>query len=201
MRLTLTLRALLTVALGAVALVVPAAAGAVNPDGDHPHGEPPGLDVATERSLGRAQFEGRTINLQDSWEDAEACHIAQDLAITCYKTEKEMDDALGLAHRAGGDYPSQANGFATCGSSLKLYKNKYYGTPVAYLTVRGAWTNMSWFGFDNQVSSYRIGACYSVFRSGSGGSGSTYPGPTHAYAMRGTMGWYWDNVLSSTWQW
>lgn len=198
MRTTLISRALLTVALGAVAVIAPSGADAVNPNGDNNGSDAPGRDIAAEASMGRANFDGRTIDLQKSWEDAEACHVAQDLSVTCYRTEKEMDDTLGIAHRGGGDYPSQANGYSSCGSSLKMYKNSYYGTPVLYLTTRWSWTTLSWFGFDNQVSSYRVGSCSAVFKSGSYGSGSTYPGPTSAWNMRTSMGWYWDNVVSST---
>lgn len=197
MKLTMTSRALAAVALGAVLVIGSTGVSAVD-RGNADTDDPPGREIGEDRSNGRANFEGRTIDLQQSWEDAQACHVAEDLSITCYRTEQAMDAALGLAHVAGGDYPNQANGFSSCGSSLKLYRYNYYGTPVLYLTVRGSWTTLSWFGFDNVTSSYRIGSCQSLLRSGSYGGGSTYPGPTHPWAMRGTMGWYWDNVVSST---
>jgi len=187
MRLSLTARALMAAALGTIAIIAPTDAGAVND----------GRDVASEASKGRANFEGRTIDLQKGWGDAQACHVAEDFSVTCYRSEKAMDKALGLAHRGGGDYPNAANGYASCWSSLRLYKNSYYGTPVLYLTTRQSWTNLSWFGYDNVVSSYRVGACGVTMRSGSYGGGSNYPGPKWAWAQRSTMGWSWDNVLSS----
>jgi len=188
MKLTLTLRALAVVAIGA-AVIAPTDAGAVDS----------GRSIATQAPVGRADFEGRTIDLQKGWGDAQACHVAEDLNVTCWRTEAAMDDALGVAHYAGGDYPSEANGYASCGSSLRLYKNSYYNTPVLYLTTRGSWTTLSWFGYDNVVSSYRVGSCSATFRSGSYGSGVTYPGPTWAWAKRSTMGYgWWDNALSST---
>ena len=109
-----------------------------------------------------------------------------------------MDEKHGINARTLGDYPSNANGYASCPSSVKLYSWSWYGTPVLYLTTRGSWTTLSWFGFDNITSSYKVGHCSAVFRSGSYGGGSTYPGPTWAWARRTTMGWSWDNVLSST---
>lgn len=190
MNLSLTARALIAVALGAIAVITPTDAGAVDNGVD-------GREVAAAASLGKAQFEGRTIDLKKGWGDAQACHVREDLSVKCYRTEKAMDADLGLAHRAGGDYPSNANGYASCSSSLRLYSYSYYGTPVLYLTTRGSWTTLSWFGFDNITSSYRVGACSALFRSGSYGGGSTYPGPTWAWARRSTMGWSWDNVLSS----
>ncbi len=187
MQLTLTARALLAVAMGAIAVIAPTDAGAVD------QGQPP--DVSLQR--GRATFEGRTIDLQKGWGAAQACHVAEDLEVTCYRSERAMDKAHGLDRNGGGDYPSAANGYASCGSYLRLYKYNYYSTPALYLTSRGTWLTLSWFGFDNTVSSFKIGGCAVTFRSGSYGGGSTYPGPYWAWAQRSTMGWGWDNVLSS----
>jgi hypothetical protein len=187
MRLTLIARAVVVVAMGAVAVIAPADAGAV--------GSGRSRDLASERGL--ATFEGRTIDLQQGWGDAKACHVAEDLAITCYRSERAMDASHGLDVRSGGDYPSAANGYISCGSSLRLYWDTYYSYPVLYLTTRGSWTNLGWFGYDNRISSYKVGSCQSLFRSGNYGAGSTFPGPTYAWARRSTMGWGWDNVLSS----
>lgn len=191
MKRNLTLRALLVLGLGAVAVITPNAAGAI--DSGRSSGS-----VEVVDDLGVARFEGRQIDLKTSWGDAEACHVTNDLDVTCYRTERQMDRALGINAASGGDYPSAANGYATCGSSLKLYWGSYYNTPVLYMTVRQSWTTLSWFGSDNVISSYKVGACYTTMRSGSYGTGSTYPGPTWAWAKRTTMGYgWWDNVLSS----
>lgn len=187
MKLTLTTRALFAVAIGALAVIAPTDAGAIDSGGRAARPEPPTT----------ATFEGRTIDLRTGWGDAQACHVAEDFAVTCHRSEAAMDKAHGLAVRAGGDYPSAANGYASCGSSLRLYKYNYYSTPVLYLTTRYQWINLSWYGYDNAVSSYKVGACSATFRSGSYGGGSSYPGPTYAWAQRSTMGWGWDNVMSS----
>jgi hypothetical protein len=188
MKLNLTARALVAVSMGAIAIIAPTDAGAVDSGRASP--------AAAER--GRANFEGRSIDLQKGWGNAKACHVSETLEVTCYRSEKAMDKAMGLSARAGGDYPSAANGYASCGSSLRLYRNNYYSSPVLYLTTRGSWTSLSWFGFNNVTSSYRVGACSAVFRSGNYGGGSTYRGGTWAWARRSTMGYGWDNVLSST---
>ena len=177
----------MALALGTIAVIAPTDAGAV----DSGRGEL----VLVER--GKATFEGRTIDLQKGWGDAEACHVAEDLTTTCYRSEAAMDAAHGLNVRTGGDYPSAANGYASCGSSLRLYWNSYYNSPVLYLTTRWSWTTLSWFGYDNVTSSFKVGGCSVTFRSGSYGGGSTYPGPYWAWSARATMGYGWDNVLSS----
>ncbi len=193
MKLNMTVRALLAVTLGAVALTAPGNAGAI----DSGQSSPPGAEVGRAPDVGQARFEGRTIDLKRGWGEAKACHVDNELDVTCYRSERAMEKALGINAASGGDYPSAANGYATCGSSLKLYWGSYYNTPVLYMTVRGTWTTLSWFGSDNVISSYKMGSCGATFRSGSYGTGSTYPGPTWAWARRSTMGWGWNNVLSS----
>ncbi len=186
MKLSLTARALVAVAMGAIAVIAPTDAGALD------NGK---SSAVAERGL--AEFEGRTIDLKEGWGDARACHVDENLDVTCYRSEAQMDRALGLSATDRGGAPSEAHGFASCSSSLRLYWNSYYSGPVLYLTSRQSWITLSWFGFDNVTSSYKVGACSSLFRSGSHGTGSTYPGGTWAWAQRSTMGYGWDNVLSS----
>ncbi len=206
MKLTLTSRALISIATGA-ALILPLTASAAE-SGRAPAIEPgteaPGLEIA-ERSI--AKFEGREIDLSKSWEDATACWVHEDLAVTCYRTEAELDAAVARStpdrmddeiNSSLGEGFARANGFraAYCSTSARLYKGSFYSYSLLYISSRHTWLNMSWFGFDNAVSSYKIGACSMVFRSGSYGGGSTYWGGTSAWTWRSSMG-SWDNVLSS----
>ena len=126
MKPTQTLRAIVVVALGTIAVVAPTDVGAVDS----------GRRDSVALEPGLATFEGRTIDLQKSWGDAEACHVAEDLTVTCYRSEAAMDAAHGLVAKTGDDYPSAANGYASCGSYLRLYKNTYYNTPALYLSTR-----------------------------------------------------------------
>lgn len=206
MKLTLTARALITVATGA-ALILPLSANAAESGrapATEPGAEAPGLELA-ERSI--AKFEGRDIDLSKSWEDATACWVHQDLSVTCYRTEAELDVAVALeqptemlteASAGLGEGFARANGFRaySCSTSARLYKGSFYSYSLLYISSRHTWINMSWFGFDNTVSSYKIGACSMVFRSGSYGGGSTYWGGTSAWTWKSSMG-SWDNVLSS----
>lgn len=157
--------------------------------------------VAAERSA--ASFEGRSLDLSKSWGDAQACWVDEKGSATCFRSEEQMDRALVAA---GKDLKStnpptaedKREGYraATCSSSLRLYRNNSYGGGVLYLSQRGYWTNLSWYGFDNVVSSYRVGGCSTVFRSGTYGSGMSYWNSTSAWASRSSMSG-WDNVLSS----
>lgn len=196
---------LATIALATIASLVigPFAAHAAEPGITQPAAEEPSDSSGTDlRSL--AAFEGVSLDLSKSWGDAGACWVDEDGAATCYRTEKDMDAAIVAA---GGDlgYPAArpdredlANGarMASCSSSLRLYRNNSYSGGTLYLTQRYSWINMSWYGFDNDTSSYRVGACSTTFRSGSYGGGTTYWGGTGAYNSRSSMTG-WNNVLSS----
>jgi len=147
-----------------------------------------------DKQPGMAMFEREQINLQQSWGEATACLVDQQGNATCYRTEKEMDLVLAVQD---GVSATQSRA-ASCGSSLRLYRNTSWGSSVLYLSQRNVWINASWYGFNNITSSYRAGGCSTVFRSLNNGSGSTYIGSTSAWASASSMG-SWDNHLSSVW--
>ena len=188
MKLTLTARALISIALGA-ALLTPFVATAAESGVSTP-GTP--NENANERSL--AKFEGKTLDLSKSWGDATACWVDQDLAVECFRTEKQLERAIdkagldrGLDRGLESERPSDAEGFraaASCNTSLSVYSGTWYNGYTLYLSARWSWINMSWYGFDNVVSSYRIGTCSSTFRSLSWGGGTTYWGNTSKWSWK-----------------
>jgi hypothetical protein len=189
MKLTLTARALTSIAIVASTLV-PIAVHAAESGIRIPNAAP-----ASERSL--AHFEGTTIDLSKNWGKATACWIDKSGSATCYRTEAEMDAAISATGKAGApNVGPHGLRRASCSSSLRLYRNNYYGGTVLYLTQRYFWINLSWYGLNNTTSSYKVGGCSTTFRSGNSGSGSTYWGGTWAWASKSTMSG-WDNVLSS----
>lgn len=191
MKLTLTARALISIALGA-ALLTPFVATAAESGVSRPASP---TEVTSERSL--AKFEGQTLDLSKSWGDATACWADEFGVAECFRTEKELERSID---RAGLDIarPSEAEGLraASCNSYLSVYSGTWYNGYVLYLSARGSWINLSWYGFDNVVSSYRIGTCSATFRSLNWGGGSTYWGNTSAWSWKPSMSGY-NNVLSS----
>lgn len=164
-----------------------------------------------------ATFEGEPINLSISWGDAHAC-AEIDATVTCYRTEADMDAAIAELSTASTPAASStavsdtrqaafrvgpvafAGGIvtaATCSTSLRLYRSTSYTGSVLLLTSRSIIHNMSTYGFDNDVSSYKVGACSSTFWAGANGSGTVYTGATDANDQAATMGGGWDNVVSS----
>ena len=174
-------------AVGSLAAVEAPTAGADPVTGDPTH----------------AWFEGAEIDLSKSWGEATACVELGDHT-ECFRTEAEMLEAhpeLGETattdRMVASQVSSDATILATCLTGLRLYRVTSYGGIALTLTTRSIWINLSTYGYDNDTSSYKVGACSSVFRAGASGSGSTYPGNTGAGAVATAMLAGWDNVVSS----
>ena len=167
-----------------------------------------------------ALYRGRMIDLRVSWEGADAC--ASDGRITrCFDSEREMDaylaghDVRGNLLDGGAELTTEVDGdlasaivapiddvggslmAALCGSTLRLWSDPGFAGSLLQLSTRYTIANLSAYGFSNIVSSYKVGACNSVFYDGSNGSGSTFPGGTWAGAQGSSMLAGWDNRISS----
>lgn len=135
-----------------------------------------------------ATFEEGTIDLAGGWREAGACHV--DAAGTrCYRTEGEMNEVE--SQRA-----QTAQRFANCSTSLRLYRATGFGGGVLSLSLRGSPISLAPYGFNNDTSSYRVGACSSTFYDGAAGS-TTYPGNTSAGASASSMFAGRDNRVST----
>jgi hypothetical protein len=151
-----------------------------------------------------AIFEQGKIDLGESWGEATAC-IEFDDRTECFRTEDELFAAYPEYGSTGGASestsaaaaPGDITPMATCSSALRLYRLIGFTGGSLVLTTRGVVLNLSTYGFDNDTSSYQVGACASTFWAGASGSGSVYPGPTGAFASASTMLSGWNNVLSS----
>ena len=147
------------------------------------------ITVADEPETGvLAYFEGDVIDLSEGWGEATAC--TSDGATTlCFRTEAEMDEETG-------EFPG-AEGLLACTSSLRLYRSTSYGGGVLQLTSQFTYINLSLYSFDNDTSSYKVGACDSYFYDGANGGTPLYPGTTTASSSATSMASGWDNRVSS----
>jgi hypothetical protein len=151
-----------------------------------------------------AIFEQGELDLGESWGDATAC-IEFDDRTECFRTEDELVAAYPEYGSTGGAGESTSaaapiGDFTTtsvCSTSLRLYRLTGFTGGTLVLTTRAVVLNLSTYGFDNDTSSYRVGACASTFWAGASGSGSVYPGPTGANASASSMLSGWNNVVSS----
>lgn len=133
-----------------------------------------------------ARFEAIVLNLADSWGEAGACTTSP-VETVCFRTEADMDVYLDQ-HRP--DAP------LTCASALRLYRGVVGSGQVLNLSTQWTTLNLANYGFDNDTSSYRVGACSAELADGNDGSGA-YPGDTGAYASADYMLSGWDNRISS----
>ena len=169
---------LLAVTAAAVVGVVPAAHAT---NADVSDGRAPDAVIAA--------FDGGWIDLTKGWGEATACS-SDGASTVCFHTEAEMDQTMNASLR--GPMP-----LASCSSSLRLYRSTGFAGGVLSLTTQNTYINLSAYGFDNDTSSYRVGACASYFYDGTNGSGSLYPGATGAGASASSMVSGWDNRISS----
>lgn len=148
---------------------------------------PPSARAEAQPSV-MGQFEGHWIRLTDDWGEAGAC-ASDGTTARCYRTEEEMNRAEGF-----DTAPSLA---AACSQpGLRLYRSTSWGGGVLAITTQYTYISLAPHGFDNDTSSYRVGACTSYLYDGSGGTG-LYPGNTTAGASAPSMLAGWDNRISS----
>jgi hypothetical protein len=138
-----------------------------------------------------AVFEHRELELGKSWGDATACIELGDHT-ECFRTEQQLLAAHPHYGANGAVTPS-----ATCSSPLRLYRLSGFTGGMLVLTTRGVLLNLSTYGFDNDITSYAVGACASTFWSGASGTGSVYPSPTGACTAASSMSSGWNNDVSS----
>lgn len=154
-----------------------------------------------------AIFEGDTFDMSQGWGEAGACLVSGDLAMPeCFRTEGELDERLaeleGSQASARSMSPSTTGPLAAassaCASSLRLYKNSYYGGSVLHLSSIAGWLNLSNYAFNQTTSSFKVGACDVRFADLSNGGGAWYASwRTDAYDVGPTMVSGWDNDVSS----
>lgn len=86
----------------------------------------------------------------------------------------------------------------TCSSYMRLYDGTGYTGSTLYLSTRRQWLNLSSYGFNQKTSSYKIGACKSIFADYNNGGGGWYPTYlTEAYDKATSMRSGWNNDVSS----
>lgn len=142
-----------------------------------------------------ALFEGKQIDLSRDWGAAQACVVYQGVgAVECFR------DRAGLQAREAQlqtAVASPATATASCSSPLRLFADGSYGGRELDFYDRGYWQNLDTWGFDNQLSSYRVGGCGVYLADGTYGGGSWYPGNTSAGHGESSMLSGWNDRVSS----
>lgn len=181
-----------------VALAGPAAAQFPQPPADGSPGragDPGGFHqpaAAVEHRPAVASFEGSQLDLAVDWGAARACLVWRDqVGIECYRTPAEVEA------RAGQLTATTALATASCASPLRLFQDSAYGGRELWFFDRGYWQNLADYGFDDQLSSYIVGACYSHLAEYADGAGWWYPGSTSPFSYVPYMSSSWNDRVSS----
>lgn len=158
-----------------------------------------------EKEAKLVKFEGKLIDLSKGWGEAQACVVwATADASECFRTEAQLDAYTAKINEEINSGARQNGGevgiMATCSSYLRLYENTNFGGRVLQFASRGYWQNLGDYGFNDETSSYRVGACSSNLAEHSNGGGYYYPGSTSAGSSSscmcaGSTGWN-DRVSS-----
>jgi hypothetical protein len=140
-----------------------------------------------------ALFEGHEIDLSQGWGEAQACLVDEAVdVIECFR------DRLGLyARESQLGTANTVSPAITCSSPLRLFADASYGGRELDFYDRGYWQNLSTWSFDNQLSSYKVGACGVFLADGANGGGSWYPGNTNAGHDEPSMLSGWNDRVSS----
>ena len=151
------------------------------------------------------KFEGKLINLAEHWGEAQACAIwDQADASECFRTIAELDQHVSAVTRAQQKLieTSDIRTMVACSSPLQLFENTNFNLNVSGRVLRfydrNIWQNLS--DFNDQMSSYKTGACSANLAENSNGGGLFYPGNTNAFVnsscmCAGSTGWN-DRVSS-----
>lgn len=142
-----------------------------------------------------ATFNGTQIDLSKGWGAAQACFVANG-DVECFA------DRAGLLAREQQLAATQSSTTASvattsCSTPLRLYADASYGGRELDFYDEGYWQNLSTWSFDNQTSSFKVGACAVDLADGTNGGGSWYPGSTGAGATASTMASGWNDRISS----
>lgn len=147
---------------------------------------------------GVALFEGNWIDLRAGWGEAQACMVFQTAAIVeCFRSAAEMavreEEVSAVSASRRGDEATLSTQSASwsCSSPLRLYEHGNFGGRQLSFWDAGLWQNLGDWGFNDQLSSYRVGSCYVYLAEHSWGGGWWYPGNTSP--------WHWEASMISSW--
>ncbi|HEX6597293.1 MAG TPA: hypothetical protein VF045_10175 [Acidimicrobiales bacterium] len=151
---------------------------------------------------GIARFEGSEIDLRAGWGNAQACLVARRAGVVeCFRSSAAMEarERQVAANRGAPrtDTMAAASSGWWCESPLRLYEHGFYGGRQLSFWDPGFWQNLGDWGFNDQVSSFRIGSCHAYLAEHSWGGGAWYPGYTGPYVSSPTMSSGWNDRISS----
>lgn len=112
----------------------------------------PGTAIADPQGA-MATYQGRTIDLSQSWEGARVCAVDSDNSVTCYASEEEAEAVLGPQPEPG-DLTVQTGCRFDTGAWTYLYDFYDFSGRVLQFRDTGITQNLDTYGFANMTASY-----------------------------------------------
>ncbi|MEA2686445.1 MAG: hypothetical protein QOE93_1640, partial [Actinomycetota bacterium] len=85
----------------------------------------------------------------------------------------------------------------SCSTPLRLFENPAYGGRQLWFYSRGYWQNLPDYGFNDQESSFIVGACSTYQAEHVNGAGAWYPGANAPNSGVPFMASSWSDRVSS----
>jgi hypothetical protein len=172
--------------LTSVTFVTPAKAG----DHEMYHTDSDDIDTGSTVAL----FEGREIDLSAGWFEATACMVWRAVdVVECFRSVEALDNReaeIRQGIEADGVTETELSALAaSCSSPLRLFEHTTYGGRELRFYDRGYWQNLTSWSFNDELSSYKVGACSVHLAEHIGGGGYWYPGDTSAF--------HWEPAMSA----
>jgi hypothetical protein len=137
-------------------------------------------------SVVRMTFQGRPIDLSKGWGKAHSCVVWRAAHLTkCFRSDRQMRVAVAAAITLIADDTDVAA--SSCSSPLDLWQDEGYSNRHLQFWDRGFWQNLSNWSFNNQLSSFIVGACGVHLAENGNGGGLWYPCNTSAGAQHREM--------------
>lgn len=131
-----------------------------------------------ENSQSPAVFDGRIIDLADDWEGAQSCVVWNDGGLVqCFRTSAEAEalESSIAAVSTAFDITAKPRPAAACNwQCLLLYEhNNFKGRDLRFCD-RDVWQNLTKYGFNDQLSSFKPGYHSVKLAENTNGGGAKY---------------------------
>jgi hypothetical protein len=145
-----------------------------------------------------ASYNGGTINLSQGWGTAAVCAVTA-AGTSCFSSQSDYQTWLSSRVQAASPALDAAGPDVSinCATGFDLYQNIDYGGGELVIFDQAAWINLSTYGFSDELSSYKVGACSVAMTDAPNGGGDVYPGATSPGSDVSWIGAAWNDRVQS----
>jgi hypothetical protein len=141
-----------------------------------------------------ATYNGGTLNLSQGWGTAAVCAVTA-VGTNCFSSQSAYQAWLSSQLLTEDALTPDVS--INCSTGFDLYQNIDYGGGELVIFDQATWINLSTYGFADQVSSYKVGACSVSMTAAANGGGDVYPGATSPGSDVSWIGTAWNDRVQS----